>query len=157
MNDDLSIKHPKDVPFVGVRYGYGRDGISDADMLVDDVARLRSEIYRHLIYLRIMNDVSSLKRPVVIGINGVDTSGKTMLSQVLDAFIRHRGIQTMLVCADDFHHRRSIRMTDDSPEGYITYAFDVPRLYSIIQEFKQHPKKRPLTCLTWTRTNIRRG
>ena len=134
---DLTAARENGIPFIGVNYGYGADGISDADVLVGDVKQLRSEIYRFLIYTHIDRGVSAIQKPVVIGINGVDASGKTSLALGLNAYLRHRGFPTVLLHADDFHNPRAVRLADNSPEGYIKYAFDVQKMYAVIQELKQ--------------------
>ena len=74
---DITAARENKVPFIGVTYGYGAEDIMDAGMLADDISQLHAEIYRTAIFSRIERDISRLPRPVLIGINGVDTSGKT--------------------------------------------------------------------------------
>jgi len=92
-----------------------------------------------LIYSHIERETSKLPKPAVIGINGVDASGKTTMASGLDAYLRRRGIPTALIHVDDFHNPRAVRTIDDSPEGYIKHAFDVPRIHTLILDLKRAP------------------
>jgi phosphoglycolate phosphatase len=79
-----------------------------------------------------------LKKPIVLGINGVDASGKTIFAEALRAYLEHCGYQTQMLHMDDFHNPKEIRYKDTSPEGYIDYAFDLNGLHSIITETKRN-------------------
>ena len=144
---DITAAKDNDIPFIGVSYGYGADDISDADALVDSVEQLQAEIYRHIVFTRIEKDIQSFERPIVIGVNGVDTSGKTVFSLSLCNYLQRRGIPTTLIHTDDFHNPRSIRYTDASPRGYLNYAFDLDKLAALIRELKQNPASITLSLL----------
>jgi len=137
---DITAARENGVPFIGVTYGYGAEDIQDADTLVHDVKSLQAEIYRFLIYSRIEWEISALTKPCVIGINGVDTSGKTVFSDNLCNYLRRRGVSAQVLHGDDFHNPLALRRTDDSPddspEGYLKYAFDIPKLEGLIRELK---------------------
>ena len=45
---DLTAAKENGLPFIGVSYGYGADGISDADVIVQNAAQLQAEIFRYL-------------------------------------------------------------------------------------------------------------
>ena len=134
---DLTAARENGVPFIGVSYGYGADDVSDADVLVNDAAQLQAEIYRCLVFSKIERDISTLQKPAIIGINGVDTSGKTIFPLELENYFRHRGIHSQVIHLDDFHNPCSVRYTDTSPEGYIKYAFDLFKLDALIRELKR--------------------
>jgi phosphoglycolate phosphatase len=76
----------------------------------------------------------------VIGVNGVDASGKTIFALELDNYLRSRGIHTAIIHADDFHNPRAVRIADSSPEGYINNAFDTAQMAALIRELKQGSK-----------------
>jgi phosphoglycolate phosphatase len=112
-----------------------------------------------MIYSHIERAIAALRKPVAIGINGVDASGKTSLALGLDSYFRHKGINTLLIHGDDFHNPRAVRSADDSPEGYIRHAFDVQKMHDVIHELKQAPKKMQIDLLdldadTFTNTKV---
>ena len=144
---DLTAARDNGVPFIGVSYGYGADGITDADVLVHDTVQLQAEIYRFSLYSCVERDIASLRRPTVIGINGVDASGKTLFALGLGNYLRRRGIHIAIIHADDFHNPRAVRSADDSPEGYIKYAFDTAKMAGLIIELKRAPKTISLDLL----------
>ncbi|MCL2401209.1 MAG: HAD hydrolase-like protein [Oscillospiraceae bacterium] len=133
---DITAARENGVPFIGVTYGYGAEDIQDSDALVHDVKNLQAEIYRFLIYSRIEREIFALPKPCVIGINGIDTSGKTMFSDNLCKYLQRRGITAQVLHGDDFHNSLAVRRTDDSPEGYLKHAFDIPRLEGVIRKLK---------------------
>lgn len=146
-NTDLTAAKYNDMPFIGVSYGYGVEKIKGVAIIVDNVADIEAEIYKTFIYSKIEQEIASLKRPVVIGINGVDTSGKTVFAKALGEYLEHRGHHTQVLHMDDFHNPREIRNKDTSPEGYIAYAFDLSRLQSIITEIKEHDVDKEIYAL----------
>lgn len=70
---DMTAAQENGLLFLGVSYGYGSGDIAEADAIADDVLQLESLIYRYMVFSKIERDIKSQKRPVVIGINGVDT------------------------------------------------------------------------------------
>jgi phosphoglycolate phosphatase len=74
-------------------------------------------------------DEHSLPRAQIIGINGVDTAGKTCFAQDFAAFLRAQGRDVALIHGDDFHNPRAIRRQGTDPvRGYIDHAFNLPLL-----------------------------
>lgn len=135
---DLMAAKDNEMPFIGVSYGYGTPKIKKNSVIVDSVAEIEAEIYKTFIFLKIEKDIAKLKKPVVLGINGVDTSGKTVFAEALCVYLKHRGYQTQLLHMDDFHNPKEIRYKDTSPEGYIDYAFDLNGLKCIISDIKRN-------------------
>lgn len=83
------------------------------------------------IFERIERDLSEIKpgRARVVGVNGVDTSGKTEFARRLDEYLKTQGHATQLVHLDDFHNPKAIRSRGRDPiDAYITNAFDLDRL-----------------------------
>ena len=69
---------------------------------------------------------SSLGRHVLVGVDGVDGSGKTTFADELARTLEGRGDRSLRVSLDDFHHPRSIRhrLGRDSPEGFWLDSYD---------------------------------
>lgn len=67
-------------------------------------------------------------RACLLGLNGVDTAGKTVFAHRLTAALRPR-FPVALIHGDDFHHPHAIRYQHPDPvEGYLRHAFDLARL-----------------------------
>jgi len=103
--------------------------------------------YENQIYHRIEIDISALQTPTVLGVNGVDASGKTSFAIGLGAYFQRKGIPTTVIHLDDFHNPRSMRSIDDSPEGYIKYAFNLSQMHSLILKLKNGPVKTTVCLL----------
>lgn len=144
---DLNAAKDNMIPFVGVSYGYGAKDIANSSVSIDNIEQLKGEIYRVLIYAHIENNISRLKRPAMLGINGVDTSGKTFFANGLNQYLKLRGFHTQLIHIDDFHNPRAVRGRDASPQGYIDYAFDLPKLNAVLHEIKSQPTDTEMTVL----------
>ena len=100
-----------------------------------------------MIYSHIEKDISSLKKPLVIGINGAITSGKTMFSKGLEQYLQDKGYDTQIIHIDDFHNPRSIRMKDNSPQAYIDNAIDFRKFEELITEIKCKAVNKTMTLL----------
>src|SRR5215467_1031639 len=67
--------------------------------------------------------------PFVIGINGIDASGKTMFSRDLSSFLIGHGYFVQLVHVDDFHNPKKVRYQgDNEAENYLFRSIDFERL-----------------------------
>jgi uridine kinase len=68
----------------------------------------------------------ALGRHVLVGIDGVDGSGKTTFANELAATLRDRGERCIRVSLDDFHAPRAVRHRRgrDSPEGFWLDSYD---------------------------------
>jgi len=70
-----------------------------------------------------------LGAPFVIGINGIDASGKTMFSKDLAGFLIGQGYCVQLVHVDDFHKPKKFRYKGHSEaENYYYRSIDFERL-----------------------------
>ncbi|MBI1376407.1 MAG: uridine kinase [Frankiales bacterium] len=68
-------------------------------------------------------------RCVLVGVDGPDGSGKTVLSGELAGVLTAAGRRVRQVSIDDFHHPRAIRYARgrSSPEGFYRDSFDLDR------------------------------
>ncbi|MTI49769.1 P-loop NTPase fold protein [Sporosalibacterium faouarense] len=89
-----------------------------------------------------MFDDSEVKKPIIIGINGVDTSGKTRFSKKLRTFLRNRGEEAEIIHLDDFHNHSSLRRQGrDEITAYINNAFNLEKLEKkVLKEIKEKGK-----------------
>ncbi len=123
---------------VGALFGYGGDEPEKADTTIasfDDLLRIFDR--RLPIFGKIQDKVrrrKSTDSPFVIGITGVDCSGKTFFAAGLEDYLKQKGLVTQQINLDDFHQPRGIRhATDADDEDYYErirhgLVFDFQRL-----------------------------
>lgn len=71
----------------------------------------------------------TLGKPLLVGINGVDTSGKSSFTKAFANYLHDRGHLVQVIHLDDFHNPKDIRSQGKDPVwSYLTYAFDLHRL-----------------------------
>lgn len=67
--------------------------------------------------------------PLLVGINGVDTSGKTTFTKQLAEYLVDKGYPVQILHLDDFHNPQEIRYKEADPiYTYINNAFDLHRI-----------------------------
>jgi uridine kinase len=101
----------------------------------------------HLLYTHIERCISAFKKPVIIGINGAITSGKTVFSQGLDQCFRDSGHHTQIIHIDDFHNPKSIRLRDRDPQCYFEHAIDSKKFGTLISEIKHGPINKTMAVI----------
>lgn len=71
---------------------------------------------------------------VLVGVDGVDGSGKTVFANKLGEVLRTERRSTVRLSVDDFHHVRAIRYRRgrSSPEGFWLDSFDYERLSAYV-------------------------
>lgn len=156
-NTDFVAAGDNCIPFIGVSYGYGVADIRDKAVMADCMTQIIDEIYKTLIYARIEKDIKIGRKSIVIGVSGVDASGKTFFADGLGRYLEQRGLHNQIIHLDDFHNPRAIRKRDDSPQGYIDFAFNLQQLHSVLTEIKSGSMDRDITVLdldsdTYTKT-----
>lgn len=84
------------------------------------------------VYYKVNNQIIEAKtsnKPLIVGINGVDTSGKTTFTRELSNYLSERGFHVQTIHMDDFHNPSSIRYKEPDPIlTYINNAFDLNRI-----------------------------
>jgi uridine kinase len=102
-------------------------------------------------FKKILSEIERRKsndRPFVVGINGIDCSGKSLFAGALAQFLHSKGYQTQLISLDDFHNPREIRYAgEDQVDNYYNRSFNINL---IIEELLApvHQKKAVSTRLT---------
>lgn len=76
----------------------------------------------------------------IIGINGIDTSGKTKFSEEYAGFLGSEGYQCVVIHIDDFHNPLEIRRSGDNEiDAYYDHAFNyVQLIQEILEPLQQH-------------------
>ncbi len=127
---DIAAARVNKVVSIGARYGYRQHTISGADYFIEDITEIVSLVYQLEILCEVENRISfKNKKAYVIGINGVDTSGKSVLARALNKYLVNRGHKVQLISIDEFHNPSSIRYSGANPiDSYIDFAFNLELL-----------------------------
>ena len=136
------IQAAVDNNFISVVANYGYQLVSEvhADFSIDTISELIPLVYK----LEIAHNIEAklLKLPKsqskVIGINGVDTSGKTTFAKFLVKFLTNRNYKVQSIGIDEFHNASKIRNSGNNPiDSYIDNAFNLDLLKEqILQPIK---------------------
>lgn len=129
--DEEAAKANK-MPFLCMTHGYDPTRRSNDVRRLDNAMALWGEISRIRLFQQIEHELSGRQGRRVIGVSGIDTSGKTAFSSDLARYFKERGFPTERIGLDDFHQPSSIRRIDDSPEGYLRNAFDLNALHAFL-------------------------
>ncbi|MBN1778495.1 MAG: HAD hydrolase-like protein [Clostridiales bacterium] len=118
------------IPFIAVGYGYGAldgaDGVHFHAETADDVLPLVNQI---TLFARISARIRQAPGVRSIGVDGVDTSGKSTFADRFAAYLRSTGVDAAVVHLDDFHNPKALRRQGRSEiEAYVRNAFDLETL-----------------------------
>lgn len=105
------------------------------DFQVEETSHILSVVHKiNDMYLTISAHIRSKKKahkPLIVGINGVDTSGKTMFSTELSTYLKKQGIPSQIIRIDDFHNESKIRYSEPNEVvSYYNHAFNLEKLES---------------------------
>jgi len=118
---------------VGALYGYGEKEPEEGDVTIRQFADLLTVFDRRLpVFEKIAADIDRKKskdRAFVIGINGIDCSGKSTFAKALDAYLKSQDRPTQVIAIDDFHNPQKIRYSGASPaDNYYHKSFNIEKL-----------------------------
>lgn len=116
-----------------VSYGYGNNDYRKFDFVANNPLDIYITIRKiNGVYKEIANQIlnrKQRKKPLIVGINGVDTSGKSTFTKELDRYLLKTGFISQVVAIDDFHNPSEIRNKEEDPViSYINNAFDVKKI-----------------------------
>lgn len=116
---------------VGVLYGYGKeDELKKADIKINKFSELTEIFDRKLpVFEKIVTEIKKRKRKnkaFVVGVNGIDTSGKTKFTEALGKFLLSKRYKIQVINLDDFHNPKKIRYSgENQAENYYNKSFDI--------------------------------
>ncbi len=127
---DIDAARETDSLSVGVLFGYGGDEPEQADVTINQFDDLLSIFDRRLpVFERITGEIDrkkSAERPFVVGITGIDTSGKTMFTKALAGYLAARNRKVQVINLDDFHNPRDIRYAgENQADNYYHQSFNI--------------------------------
>lgn len=136
-SQDFLAARACNIPSIGVSYGFGGAEVYQADYVADSASGILTFIKRIDIFSKIEAKLEFLasQTPRIIGVDGVDTSGKTSFSAELETYLACRGHKTALLHLDDFHNLRQVRNQGNDPvQSYFDHAFNLELLQAEILE-----------------------
>ena len=87
------------------------------------LSKVYDEIYNYII------SAKNADTPFIIGINGIDTSGKSQFAKSFKSYLEEKGQKVQIIHIDDFHNPREIRYSGDNElENYFFKSFNIKKL-----------------------------
>ena len=81
------------------------------------------------IFEKILDEINRRKlgnRPFVVGITGIDSSGKTLFTESLAKFLISKNQKVQVISLDDFHNPRQVRYSGEhQAENYYHRSFNI--------------------------------
>ncbi len=130
---DIEAAMSNKIPSIGVTYGYGnKDDILKATFAADNANEILNYVSQvEVFYLITQKIINRGKR--IIGINGVDTSGKTIFTHKYSKYLDSISIYNTILHMDDFHNPSEIRYQGDNEiESYYNHAFNYNQIINEI-------------------------
>lgn len=120
---------------IGCTYGYGKNAEQCADFTAEDPEAIYKIVKNiNKLFAKVTDQIIDKKQenqPLIVGINGVDTSGKTIFTNELKRYISKMGFKVQTILMDDFHNQAKIRSQGSDPiTSYIDNAFNLVRIES---------------------------
>jgi len=109
----------------GIKPDFRFEEVCNIPRLINKVNVIYSNISNHICRKKVCDS------PLIVGVNGVDTSGKTEFSTELSRYLVKQGIPTEVIRIDDFHNESKIRYSETDPvKSYYNNAFNLEKLES---------------------------
>jgi phosphoglycolate phosphatase len=127
---DFEAAADNHLPSIGAAYGYCPQlELNRCTYAAYSAADVRTFVHQIEVFSKIDRDITGDASVRVLGVNGVDTSGKTSFADGLSRYLAARGKKTVLLHLDDFHHPKNVRNSGEQEiEAYINHAFDLELL-----------------------------
>jgi uridine kinase len=114
---------------VGALYGYGGKEPEQADITISCFPDLLTIFDRRIaVFDRITQEIRQRKqksKPFVVGISGIDLSGKTEFTNGFADYLRANELKVLVIHLDDFHNPRAVRNSGPDPvENYCMRNFN---------------------------------
>ena len=127
---DFIAARENQIPSVAASYGYGSvDEVSLASFVAETPDDIYSLIIQTTVYSEIYSKIKQKPNVRCVGVNGVDTSGKSFFAGRLATFLESKGEHVAVINLDDFHNPQAMRMNGRNEiDAYINNAFDLNTL-----------------------------
>lgn len=148
--EDVQAAQLNQLPSIAAAYGYGeRAGMYRATFLASTPNEILFYINQIGVFQAITEKlVESCKR--IIGISGVDTSGKSVFTENYARYLKDVGYKSAVIHIDDFHNPLRLRRSGkDEVDAYYTNAFNYGMLINtVLKPYKENGQiDRAVYCL----------
>lgn len=129
--EDIIAAQECKLPSIGVSYGYGGEEVELATFTAQTVKEITSYVMLSEVFHNILLHIDTLScsTPRIIGVNGIDTSGKTRFALGLSSYLKSLGRKVTLIHIDDFHNHKEIRLRGQNEVvAYLDNAFNLDLL-----------------------------
>ena len=118
------------IPFIWADYGFG---VPDKDNPLCFAAKTPADIVplveQIATYAAVWERIQQTPGVRCVGVNGVDTAGKTVFANRLACYLKSVGQDAVVVHLDDFHNPKALRTRgNDEIDAYYHNAFDLQTL-----------------------------
>ena len=126
---DLEAAAKNQLPFICAAYGFGdAETLAAATFCARDAAEIAALVTQLDVFFRLKRRLFTPGKRI-IGINGVDTSGKTIFSERFARFLEITGLKTAVLHLDDFHNPAEVRRQGENEvDAYYQHAFDYEKV-----------------------------
>ena len=140
------------LPSIAAAYGYASEEETVmADFRADTPAQIADRIFTLSVFHTLTSTLIGKMHGRLLGISGVDTSGKTEFCAGLARYLKSVGLPCAVLHLDDFHNPAALRRKGENEiSAYFDNAFDLQKLESeVLRPLKTHENlHRTVRCLT---------
>jgi phosphoglycolate phosphatase len=128
--NDIEAARENNALSIGALYGHGGEEPKLADITIGSFSDLLGIFDRRILIFNVMlKEVKNRKgrdRAFILGITGIDASGKTRFAEGLAKFINSKGYETQIIRLDDFHNPKEIRYAGgNQADNYYQKSFNI--------------------------------
>jgi len=162
---DIEAAKQNNISSICVLYGFGENETKEADIKINKFTELL-DIFdrRNIIFEKIIEEIIKYKsnnKAFVIGINGIDNSGKTIFAKSLERYLNLRDYKTQLILLDDFHNLKEKRYSGkDEIDNYYNKSFNfkmiIEKILKSVKENKNFKIKLNLLNLYTDKFDVER-
>lgn len=133
--DDIDAGVQNRIPSIAALYGYGdKARLGEATFAAAAPEDIAAYVHQIAVFAEIRKRLLG-RGGRVIGINGIDTSGKTTFTNSFARYLRAVGQKCAVIHADDFHNPLEVRRRGaDEIDAYYRNAFDFDRIIKELLE-----------------------
>jgi len=148
---DFEAAKANQIPSIAAAYGYGMEpDLREATFSVSSAEGIIGAVIQIEVYREIADRLLDQKRCRIIGINGVDTAGKTEFTARFSRYLEAVGHRNTVLTIDDFHNHSDVRkMGPDEITAYEQNAFDYRKIIQeVLEPLTEHGSlDTVVTCL----------
>jgi len=133
--DDIEAGLRNKIPAIAAMYGYGnKEYLKTATFTVSEPGEIIGCIHQLAVFAQIVTQLIK-NGSRILGINGIDTSGKTIFTDSFSLYLRSLGYQCAVIHIDDYHNPIEIRRQGANEiDAYYDNAFNYKQLTEEILE-----------------------